>query len=148
LQPLKALQQLETIELDHSPVEDLGPLRDLDLGYISLRSTNVKDLSPLAGMSELRTVDFADTKVIDVQSLGSLSLLQTLGMSGSSVTDISPLANCRILSKVDLSGTAVHDLTPLYELPSLSAIDLNYALTAEEVAAFRQAQPKCRVANR
>jgi internalin A len=53
---------------------------------LSLSSTSIADLRPLAGLYGLRTLDLAHTKVADLTPLSGLTNLYALDIAGTRVT--------------------------------------------------------------
>jgi Leucine-rich repeat (LRR) protein len=62
---------------------------------LNLMTTQVSDVSPLAGLSRLKSLDLEDTQVSDASPLAGLSGLQRLDLTGTKVEDVSVLADIR-----------------------------------------------------
>ncbi len=109
-----------------APFTDLTPLAGLaSLQSLDLRGTGVTDLSPLAGLPGLRSLDLRDTGVADLSQLAGLGGLQSLDFGGTGVTDLSPLARLAGLQSLYFDGTDVADLSPLAGLAGLQCLDLS-----------------------
>ena len=67
-----------------------------DLEHLDLRNTQVSDLSPLAGLTNLRYLYLSRTQVSDLRPLAGLTRLRYLYLSGTQVEDLSPLAGLRV----------------------------------------------------
>ncbi|MCA1972334.1 MAG: TIR domain-containing protein, partial [Caenispirillum sp.] len=91
----------------------------------------VADLSPLAGLKALQTLDCSYTQVADLTPLAGLDALQNLSCSGTMVADLTPLAGLGALQDLDCSGTMVADLTPLAGLGALQDLDCSYTQVAD-----------------
>ena len=61
----------------------------------------------------LHTLDLCSTDVADVSALAGCSSLHTLALRVTWVTDVSALAGCSSLHTLDLSGTRVTDVSAL-----------------------------------
>ena len=85
---------------------------------------NISDLSPLASLSALQTLDLSSTQVSDLTPLASLSALLWLYLSGAQVSDLSPLALLSALKWLYLDGTRVSDVTSLASLSALRELYL------------------------
>ncbi len=115
---------------DHIPVgreqiADLSPLAALtSLQSLNLAGTQVADLSPLAALTSLQSLDLRHTQVADLTPLASLASLQSLALFGTQVADLTPLASLTSLQELNLTCTRVADLTPLAALISLQSLDL------------------------
>ena len=132
LSPLAGLTALEYLDISGMPVEDLWPLAELE----SLRELRIvslsADLSPLAGLSELRSVwqlpgaYIAGTlPKVDIEPLAGLGKLEVLAASPLD-GDLSPVAGLRSLRLLELPepGTPFGDLSPLAELTGLRRLGL------------------------
>ena len=119
---------------------NLPYLRGLYLGIVNLAQEGVfdwhiqepplalKDLSPLAGLQGLQTLDLTSCRgVTDLAPLAGLRALQSLGlMSCTGVTDLSPLTGLQGLQILDLmSCEGVTDLSPLVGLRAIQSLDLS-----------------------
>ena len=90
---------------------ELGELR-----HLSRVKTDLSDLSPLAGLSNLQLLFCWSTQVSDLSPLRSLTNLKSLGCSETQVSDLSPLAGLSNLQLVNCLDTQVSDLSPLRSL--------------------------------
>ncbi len=105
--------------VDISPLASLKELQSLDLGR-----TEVEDLSPLVGLSNLESLDLTRTQVVDLSPLAGLGKLQTLYLGDTGVADLTPLARLYNLQSLYLGGTEVADLSPLKRLRNLQILYL------------------------
>ncbi len=103
-----------------TPLAGLTALRSLDLN-----DTQVSDVTPLAGLTALQTLWLTGTQVSDVTPLAGLTALQTLGLDHTRVSDVTPLAGLTALQTLGLTGTQVSDVTPLAALTALRTLWLN-----------------------
>ena len=62
------------------------------MGRLEISRTSVSDLSPLAGMSELKTFILYETVVHDLVPLSGMTKLTLLNLRGTCVSTLSPLA--------------------------------------------------------
>ncbi len=123
--PLSAWKNLADIDMGHTGVSDLSPLRALPLTRLRVDETKVTDLSPLASLKALRHLGLIRLAVGDFSPVWTLSQLESLDLSFTSVRDLSPLRDLRALRELGLWGTPVDSLEPLTSLP-LESIDLNW----------------------
>ena len=113
------------LDLSSTQVSDLTPLAGLsNLRHLYLSSTQVSDLTPLAGLSNLQHLYLSSIQVSDLTPLARLSNLQHLGLRNTQVSDLTPLAGLPNLQHLDLSSTQVSDLTSLAGLSNLQHLDL------------------------
>ncbi|HUW82784.1 MAG TPA: P-loop NTPase fold protein [Phycisphaerae bacterium] len=106
-------------------VSDLSPLAGLtNLRTLDLNGTPVRDLSPLAGLKPLTELYLSTTQVRDLVPLAGLTNLINLDLSRTQVRDLSPLAGLKALERLSLMGTQVRDLSPLAGLKALEGLSL------------------------
>ncbi len=101
------------------------------LRLLSVSRTDISDLSPLAGLSALQSLDCWSTRVSDLGPLAGLSALQSLDCTGTKVSDLSPLAGLSALQSLDCTGTKVSDLGPLAGLSALQSLDCSYTQVSD-----------------
>ena len=132
-----------------SKIEGQG-IRDLtglqfatNLSFIRIEKSEVSDLSPIAGLTQLKIIDidFTDPPSIihdakqlsrlvnltflalhgveDLTPLAGLPKLEELFVSHSNIRDLSPLAGLVHLELIHMSGRSVSDLSPLAGLTKL-----------------------------
>lgn len=101
-----------------TPLAGLTNLRSLTLPYIQ-----VADLSPLASLTALRSLKISGLHISDLSPLSSLTALQRLDLRGT-VVDLSPLAYLTALRLLDIGGTLVADLSPLANLTALQTLNI------------------------
>ena len=112
---------------DLSPIAGLINLRDLGFDR-----NPVSDLSPLAGLINLERLEFNFANVSDLSPLARLVNLESLWFVGNNVSDLSPLAGLINLKKiVNWASNPISDLSPLAGLTKLEVIDLAGAEIAD-----------------
>ena len=113
---------------------------------ISLYGTQVSDLTPLAGLKNLRDLDLNETKVSDLSPLAGLKQLRWLHLDGTKVNNLSPLALLKNLEILTLDGTEVRDLSPLEGMKNLEVLILkNTQIGEEQIEQLQLALPNCKI---
>ena len=116
----------EAINLaDDKPItiEILNNEKKLDLSEKGL--SNISDISALANLTNLQTLNLSGNNISDISALRSLTNLQTLKtlhLSGNKISDISALANLTNLQTLDLSGNGISDISALESLTNLKTL--------------------------
>ncbi|MCY3814170.1 MAG: sulfatase-like hydrolase/transferase [Gammaproteobacteria bacterium] len=119
------LTALERVDLSDNAVSDLSPLAGLaNLRDLDLSGNRVTDLWPLSGMYALERLNLSANAVADVQALAALPNLKVVLLDGNAVSDIGPLTHLTALENLGLAGNPVADLTALQDLPRLRRLDL------------------------
>jgi Leucine-rich repeat (LRR) protein len=136
-----------SVDLSGTRVGDLSPLAGLEeLKYIDLYDTPVSDVSPLAGLEKLEDLFLSNTSVTDVSPLEGLKGLGWLDLAGTPVSDVSPLAGLEGLTILGLSNTSVTDVSPLMGLEHLKILKLtNTQVSKDDVDRLQQALPDCEI---
>ena len=91
---------------------------------LELHGKQIRDLAPLAGLSDLKT----------------------LGLGRNQITDLSPLAKLTQLNKLWLPNNQINDLTPLAKLTKLKMLHLGgNPIPDDQKKMLINALPKCRI---
>ncbi|XP_040921472.1 uncharacterized protein si:ch73-173p19.1 isoform X2 [Toxotes jaculatrix] len=119
LQHIRGLKSLSFLSLDQTKVTDAGMVLYLQsapscLSQLSLNQTAVTEATLVVlptYVPQLRLLSIKQTKVEDVSALAKLSSLQTLNLDGTGVTEVSLkyLATLPALSSLSLAGIPVTD---------------------------------------
>jgi Leucine-rich repeat (LRR) protein len=123
---------------DLSGIGSLESLRKLDLSL----SRYISDISPLAGMTKLETLDLSGNAISNISPLAGMTKLETLGLSNNQISDIRPLAGLTQLESLKLRSNPISDIEPLAGLTQLQYLDLyeNEISDIEPLAGLTQLQ--------
>ena len=123
--PAEWVPFVKELDFAHSGLRDVTPLAALaSLHSLDLWGTPVSDVTPLAALTALQSLNLRVTPVSDVTPLGALTALQSLDLGGTPVSDVTPLAALTALQSLNLGGTPVSDVTPLGALTALRSLNL------------------------
>ncbi len=106
--------------LDLSPLAGLTSLRTL-----LLSGTAVRDLSPLSGLSSLEQLWLDGNGLSDISTLSALGSLIYLHLGDNRIADLSALAGLSKLRRLWLPGNMVADVSALAGLRALTRLDLS-----------------------
>lgn len=98
------------LRINNPESSDLESLRQMPISHLDASGTQVRDLSPLAGL-DLVELRLANTKVADLSAVQDMPL-KVMDASHTLVESIASLGNCP-LEQLNISGTAVSDLAPV-----------------------------------
>ncbi len=102
---------------------DLERLQTLpSLIQLHLRSVNISDLAPIAGLTQLQTLHCSGTQVSKLDPIAGLTQLQSLNCSDTQVSDLDPIAGLTQLTTLDCSRTQVSKLDPIAGLTQLQTL--------------------------
>jgi internalin A len=104
-------------------------------------SPELTDLSLLAVLQGLQSLDVSGTAVTDLGSLAGLRGLQSLNLTNTGVPDLAPLEALQGLQSLYLFNcTGVTDLAPLEALQGLQSLNLSYCTGVTDLAPLEALQ--------
>ena len=104
-------------------VNDLSPIAGLiNLRVLFLHHNPISDISPVRGLTNLTDLMLHDTLITDISPVRGLTNLTVLHFHGTEVTDLSPLAGLINLKNLAFAYKGRSDLTPLVGLINLETI--------------------------
>ena len=118
------METLETLErlADSKGIRDLTGLefatnlKDLWLKH----NKHISDLSPIAGLHELRSLDIGDNSVQDLSPIKGLTNLRQINIGNNRISDLSPLAGLKNLGYFMSWNNFLSDLSPLVKLTEMN----------------------------
>ena len=120
---LRSARTLRDLTID-APVRDISPLAQVtQLRNLHLEHTHVTDIAPLANLTQLSDLSVCDGPLSDLTPLSGLRL-DRLFVYRTRVSDLSPLAGMATLEVLGLVGCPVRDLTVVTTLPALRFVNL------------------------
>ncbi|HOP07507.1 MAG TPA: hypothetical protein PLF13_09470 [candidate division Zixibacteria bacterium] len=116
IEPLDALDSLNTLLIGVNEISDLSPLSNsFSLMALEANGCNIIDLSPISKLSNLTAIVFSDNQIRNVSPLASLSGLQYVDLDDNQINDISALSSLVNISSLELVNNLINDLSPLLE---------------------------------
>ena len=130
--PLRYMTNLESLWLGGGPAgdparfTDLSPIAGLtNLRDLALDSTYLSDLAPLANLTNLIMIQAWGSQIADLTPLAGLTNLDLLSIAGNHITDLSPVSGLTNLTVLDLSFGQITDIAPLSGLTNLRRLNLD-----------------------
>lgn len=118
-------QALWVLDLSQTPLADAAPLAGFtELRSLNLSGTAVSSLSALRNLRHLRVLDLHATGVGELNPLAGMVALRKLDLSRTPVASVADLSAMHELVWLNLSRTAVADLAPLGEAVALRKLFL------------------------
>ena len=132
LTPLTTIDQSITeIRANLPDVKDISPLAGFtNLELLEIKASNIKDITPLSSLTNLRELDLRGNLISDLSPLSSLTNLETLDLGGQgqgspeSLRELSPLSSLSSLRELRLSSNNIADVSPLSSLTRLERLHL------------------------
>ena len=125
ISPLTGLRLLENLHLqsvgvtDFSPLASLTNLKTLYLGF----ADHAPAISQLSGLADLEGLYFVSSGLSDISLLASLAKLRVLDLGANDIADLSPLAGLTRLETVNLRSNEIADISPLVANAGLNGAD-------------------------
>ncbi|WP_283696786.1 leucine-rich repeat domain-containing protein [Clostridium perfringens] len=129
-----------------NPISDLTGLEHCtNLTELNLDSNNIKDISKLSKLTKLNSLMLGWNRgITDISPLSGLTYLKTLDLEGNQISDIGALRGLINLMDLNLILNKISDISPLKNLQNVRALVNNQKLTAEDVKSIG---PKAEVYN-
>ena len=124
---IKAIEYVSVDAYKGAALEDISCLKYAEnLKTCYLYNTNVSDLTPIAGLKNLkRLYIYNNEKVTDISALKDLTQLTILDISETKVTDITSLATLKNLERLDISKTDITNISAIGNLKDLKWLNMN-----------------------
>ena len=126
LSPLAGLTNLISLKIygngtisDFSPLAEMTKLQDLNITNRSTPGNQTASLVPLAGLTDLRTLNLGQGDMSDLSPLSGLSKLRSLSLSSSTIRDLTPLGNLPELQSLYIYNSEKVDTSPVAHVPDL-----------------------------
>ena len=117
------------LDLSDTRIPDLSPLANLtELHSLNLLGTPGSDLAPVMTLRNLRSLELGNIEDLELDLLVNLQKLQSLVLAGSSTVDISPLAKLPALKSLVLIGELVLTLASLSGCKYLHSLGLWFSI--------------------
>jgi hypothetical protein len=94
------------------------------LETLIISDSNVKDLSPIKDLTNIKRLFLHNNSISDIRPLAGLTQITMLNLSGNQITDVMAIANKQSLTNLYLARNQVSDVRPLAALPNLIGLDL------------------------
>jgi hypothetical protein len=113
---------------------------------VSLSRRNLRDISMLEGLDDLRILRIQQCRVESLTPLSSMTELEELHLDGNNVRDISPLYSLANLKVLSANGNQISDVSPLVGLKQLEYVELgNNYVPLDDIKALQTSLPGCHI---
>ena len=115
-------------------IEGIEKFKNLTKLNFCLRGFNlpgqflISDITPLAGLTKLTELNFANNLISDITPLKNLTNLTRLDLRANNISDLTPLKNLTKLEYLNLDNDhLISDITPLAGLTKLTELSIAWA---------------------
>ncbi|MGE6619144.1 leucine-rich repeat domain-containing protein, partial [Bacillus mycoides] len=95
-----------------------------NLEKLTLRESNVTDISVISGLRHLKYLNLSSNPIESIQPVSKLENLDMLFLRDNKIADLTPLSQMKKIKILDLIGNNIKDLTPLFTVLSLEEVYL------------------------
>ena len=111
--------------INSNSIKDLSPLAELsNLTSLNLSQNNISDLSPLAELSNLTWLDVGGNNLSNLSPVAELINLTALRLWRNNIVDVSPVADLIDLTELNLSHNNIKNVSPVAGLTDLTRLSL------------------------
>ncbi len=127
-----ALPKLERLTMNSCSLSTLAGLEKASgLIYLNAGNNTIRNLSPLAGLKNLQTIDLQHNALNDLSALSALDKLESLNVAFNSLSSLSPLSSVAALQWLDCGNNALQNLAGIQNLTELTYLNLSYNTIAD-----------------
>lgn len=106
-------------------IDDLSPLSGLTgLKTLLLANNAISDLTPLSGLTNLTTLNLESNAIVDITPLSGLSALTELRIPDNEITNVTALSGLTNLVTLTAWRNMIADISPLSDLTNLTELNL------------------------
>ena len=98
---------------------------------LDLRDNQISDISPIAGLTELRELEINRNTISDISPVRGLTNLTLLAFKGNQISDISPIAGLINLQGLYISDNPISDISLVRGLINLTHFDVHETLVTD-----------------
>ena len=99
-----------------------------------VNSNSISDVSPLAGLTQLTSLQLESNAISDVSPLTTLTQLGYVDLSNNAISDVSPLTTLTQLTEINLSGNPISDISDLSTLMQLRVLQFYNCGTISDIS--------------
>ena len=114
------------LDLRDNQISDISPIAGLiNLRELEINRNIISDISPVRGLTNLTLLVFKGNQISDISPIAGLINLRGLYISDNPISDISPVRGLTNLTHLDLDDTLVSDISPVRGLTNLTHLEFN-----------------------
>ncbi|MED2756523.1 NEAT domain-containing protein [Bacillus thuringiensis] len=120
---LEYMTNLEKLTLRESNVKDISAISKLrGLKYVDLTSNSIESIHPIEQLENINMLFFRDNKISDLTPLSKMKKIKTLDLIGNNIKDIQPLFTLSTMKQLYLANNQISDLTGIDRLNNVELL--------------------------
>ena len=113
--------------INSNSIKDISPLAELtNLTWLNLSQNNITDLSPLAELINLTWLDIGGNNLSNILAVSGLINLTALRLWRNNISDVSPVADLTHLTELNLDGNNISNISAVAGLTDLAKLRLTH----------------------
>lgn len=117
---------VQEIDLEDNEIEDISQLAELKLLLsINLAGNKIKSVEPLSALEEVQYLELSGNQISDISPLAKMTNMRSLYLSKNKIEKIDVIKNFPKAWTLYLDGNPVKDFAPIGELRWLSSLNLS-----------------------
>ncbi|MDM5373778.1 NEAT domain-containing protein [Bacillus bombysepticus] len=120
---LEYMTNLEKLTLRESNVKDISAISKLrGLKYVDLTSNSIESIHPIEQLENINMLFLRDNKISDLTPLSKMKKIKTLDLIGNNIKDIQPLFTVSTMKQLYLANNQISDLTGIDRLDNVELL--------------------------
>ncbi|MDA1655594.1 MULTISPECIES: leucine-rich repeat domain-containing protein [unclassified Bacillus cereus group] len=120
---LEYMTNLEKLTLRESNVTDISAISKLrGLKYVDLTSNSIESIHPIGQLENINMLFLRDNKISDLTPLSKIKKIKTLDLTGNNIKDIQPLFTLSTMKQLYLANNQISDLTGIDRLNNVKLL--------------------------
>ncbi|WP_394626910.1 leucine-rich repeat domain-containing protein [Bacillus cereus] len=120
---LEYMTNLEKLTLRESNVKDISAISKLrGLKYVDLTSNSIESIHPIEQLENINMLFLRDNKISDLTPLSKMKKIKTLDLIGNNIKDIQPLFTLSTMKQLYLANNQINDLTGIDRLNNVELL--------------------------
>ncbi|HGA0702005.1 TPA: leucine-rich repeat domain-containing protein [Bacillus cereus] len=120
---LEYMTNLEKLTLRESNVKDISAISKLrGLKYVDLTSNSIESIHPIEQLENISMLFLRDNKISDLTPLSKMKKIKTLDLIGNNIKDIQPLFTLSTMKQLYLANNQISDLTGIDRLNNVELL--------------------------
>ncbi|ADH05290.1 internalin protein [Bacillus thuringiensis BMB171] len=120
---LEYMTNLEKLTLRESNVKDISAISKLrGLKYVDLTSNSIESIHPIEQLENINMLFLRDNKISDLTPLSKMKKIKTLDLIGNNIKDIQPLFTLSTMKQLYLANNQISDLTGIDRLNNVELL--------------------------
>ncbi|MGG0193757.1 leucine-rich repeat domain-containing protein, partial [Bacillus tropicus] len=122
----KDLLQIKTLSIySGKGINEIAGLEYMtNLEKLTLRESNVTDISAISKLRGLKYVDLTSNSIESIHPIGQLENINMLFLRDNKISDLTPLSKIKKIKTLDLTGNNIKDIQPLFTLSTMKQLYL------------------------